>query len=313
MARLLSLSKGENSEGFVFNKFIKSRMIRHNKNVLLAITGPTGSGKSYTSLRVAELWYKDYFHKPFPIKNCCFTVDSLIRLLHSKELKRGEIIILEEAGVNLNSLDFQNKIAKLFTFVLQSFRSMNLCLILNLPVLTMLNKSARLLLHSNFVTAGIDFTKKTSIVKPYFHQLNQQTGKVYSKYLRVKHGGIAKPVKKFVYKIPSEELIKEYEKEKLKFVSDLLGGFVAKLQEEQSLESIKMARETLTDVQQEAYEDWVEGLTQKQSAEKRGKNIRCIWEARKICKRKGFEVKKSKIPREIEEIHPIPIPIAPMT
>ncbi len=295
MVRLLTLALEKKSqEGLIFNKYLERRMIKNNKNVLVAVTGPTGSGKSYTCLRTGEQWYKYHFGTPFPIRNCCFTIDQLIRLLHSKELKRGELIILEEAGVNLNSLDFQNKISKLFTFVLQSFRSMNLCLIMNLPVLTMLNKSARLLLHANFVTSSINYEKKVITIKPYFHQLNQQTGKVYSKWLRVKFGDKVRPIERFYYKMPSNELINQYEKEKMKFVSDLLGGFVAKLKEEQTLANIKMARNELTDLQQEAYEDEIEGLTMQQSADKRGKSYSSIQDTRQRYHKKGYGVKKEK-------------------
>ena len=226
---LIRINKTEIPEGCIFNRYLESRLIQTNKNVLLAITGATGSGKSYASLRIAELWYEKHFKKPFPIENCCFSIDQLIRLLNTKDLKRGEVIILEEAGVNLNSLDFQNKISKLFTFVLQSFRSLNLCLIMNLPVLTMLNKSARLLLHASFLTSGINFQEKTISLKPIFLQLNHYTGKVYHHYLFIDYKGSARQVKVFSYGLPTEKLLEQYEQEKKRFISSLLNDFLNKL------------------------------------------------------------------------------------
>ncbi|HEA46175.1 MAG TPA: hypothetical protein ENH99_00115, partial [Candidatus Pacearchaeota archaeon] len=181
MARVLE-------EGVAFNRWAGGKFKR-NKNILLAMTGMTGSGKSYTSLRMCELYYQDKFKKPFPIENVCFSISELMKLLTSKTLKRGEIIILEEAGTSLNSLDYQNKVSKLFTFILQSFRSMNIGLIFTLPVLTMLNKSARMLLHAHFVTSGIDFYLKNCKIKPLYHQLNQERGKSYWKYQRIKVNG----------------------------------------------------------------------------------------------------------------------------
>lgn len=229
---LIKFGGGKAPEGLFFNKYLKNRMIENNKNVLLCLTGSTGSGKSYITLRIAELWYDYHFKKPFPISHVCFTIEEVLELINSKTLKRGDIIILEEAGVNLGSLDFQTKLSKLFTYILQSFRSMNLALFFNLPILSMLNKQARLLLHCNFVTMGIDFKEQTSKVKPFFHQTNVGTGKIYPKYMRVKIKKDVVPVKRFVYSIPSKEVREGYEKKKSDFLNKLTTDTLQKIKEE---------------------------------------------------------------------------------
>jgi len=83
-----------------------------------------------------------------------------MKLLSGGELRKGEIIIFEEAGVNMGSLDFQNKVSRMFNYVLQSFRSMNIGILFNLPYLTMLNKQARMLLHFSMESAGVDPKQK---------------------------------------------------------------------------------------------------------------------------------------------------------
>jgi len=71
---------------------------------------------------------------------------------------------------------------------------------------------------------------------------------------KVKHNNLIVKVKRISYTIAPEEIIKQYEAEKFKFVSDLNESFVKTLQEEQTRASIKMARYKLTDVEKETYE-----------------------------------------------------------
>ncbi|MBU0959150.1 MAG: hypothetical protein KKB31_04350, partial [Nanoarchaeota archaeon] len=160
------------------------------------------SGKSYLDLSIANSWYESHFDKQFPIQNCCFSIGELMKRLTSKDLKKGELLILEEAGVNVGALDFQNRIAKVFTYVLQSFRNMNIGILFNLPVLTMFNKSARQLIHAHFITKTINYKTNESSFKAYFRQLNQQTGKIYDKFLRVRINNRVVAVKQFKYSLP---------------------------------------------------------------------------------------------------------------
>lgn len=210
------------NEGEIFMRYLHSRLIRNNKNVLGAELGPTGSGKSYRDLRKAELWYEYHFHEKFPVENICFGVGQTMKLLSKGKLRRGEIIVFEEAGANLGSLDFQNKISKMMTYVLQSFRSMNIAIFFNLPYLSMLNKQARMLMHYSFESAGIDFQNKLNKCKPKFHQVNQDTGKVYKKYPIVKDGsGNTKKVKRFGFTMPSKYLIEAYEQKKEDYLKEI--------------------------------------------------------------------------------------------
>lgn len=214
--------KGEAKEGLLWCKWVGARF-RRNKNILGATTGPTGSGKSYQDLRKAELWYEYKFKKPFPPENICFNIEQLIQRL--PKVKKRELLIFEESGAGMGSLDFQNKIAKTFGYVLQSFRSMNVGILFNLPYLSMLNKTARLLLHYHFVTYGIDPNTKKAKCKPFFVQVNQKTGKAYEKYLRCRINNKSKTIKRLSWSLPSEELRNAYEKKKEEFLKALTEDF----------------------------------------------------------------------------------------
>lgn len=212
-------------EGEIFCKWLYSRLIKNNKNVLGAELGATGSGKSYRDLRKIELWYKYYLKEKVPTENICFGVPTVMQLISSGKLRKGEVIIFEEAGANLGSLDFQNKVSKMMTYVLQSFRSMNIGIFFNLPYLSMLNKTARMLLHYSFESAGIDQQKKINKCKPKFHQVNQTTGKIYFKYPIVKVNSRTRKVKRFSFSLPSKYLIDAYEKKKAQYLSDLTNKY----------------------------------------------------------------------------------------
>jgi len=217
------------SEGEVFNKWLYSRLIKHNKNVLSAELGSTGSGKSYRDLRKMELWYKYYFNKEVPTENICFGLGQVMEILSSGNLKKGEIILVEEAGVNLGSRDWQSKVSKMFNYVLQSFRSMNIGLFFNLPYLSMLDSQARHLLHYYAESSGVDYEKKTNESKPFFLQVAQATGKIYKHYPRVKVNGRTVKVNRFVYSLPSKYLIDAYEEKKDKYLKKLVREYAIKV------------------------------------------------------------------------------------
>ena len=227
MGRAITRKTGE--EGEIFNKWLESRLVRNNKNVLSAELGPTGSGKSYRDLRKAELWYKYHFKQDFPTKNICFGVAAVMQRLSEADLRRGEVLIVEEAGVNLGSRDWQQKFSKMFNYILQSFRSMNIALFFNLPYLSMLDSQARHLLHYYGESVGIDYQNGINKCKPFFLQVAQGTGKIYRHYPVVKIDGRTRKVRRFNYSMPSLYLIEAYESKKTSYLKEMIKGFSEKI------------------------------------------------------------------------------------
>ena len=277
-------------EGEIFLRWVDNR-IAANKNVISVTTGPTGSGKSFCDLRKAELIHKRRFKTKFPIRNCCFSIGEVIKLIDEHKMRKGEVIILEEAGVNVGSGDWQNKIVKMFNYILQAFRSMNIVLMMNLPVLGMLAKQARQLIHLNMETKSIDIETKKLKVKPLFHQLNQHSGKSYWKFVRVKVGKRIRAVESMVFSMPSKELVKEYGQKKAKFLSNLTGEFLAQLEQEQRKQFNKMARNGLPPVQLAVYNLHKDGLSPKEIAKERDISLRMVHKHLKAIKIKGYALK----------------------
>ena len=219
---MISTKKGL-IEGDVIFKYHQARFDA-NKNFIGTVLGPTGSGKSYTALKICEIEYQRRFKEPFPKENICFSIEEVIRRIEKIKEKgrKGEVILGDDFGAaGYGALEFQSKTSKLFSYILQSFRSLNIGLILTLPVLTMLNKQGRQLMHYQMVTCGIDHETKTAKVKPYFHQLNQSTGKSYWKFMRMMVGNKVRTIKRLNYTLADENLREEYEKKKESFLKAL--------------------------------------------------------------------------------------------
>jgi len=260
--------------------------------------GPTGSGKSYRDLRKAELWYEYHFKELFPIENICFGVGEIMKRITSGELQRGDILMFEEAGANLGSLDFQNKVSKMFTYVLQSFRSMNIAIFFNLPYLSMLNKTARMLLHYSSTSVGINFQKKRNVCKFFFHQVNQTTGKIYTKCPIVYNGRSKRTIKMIGYSIPSPWLVEQYERKKAKYLSETTTDYTDEIKRIEYEKLQRMERKDLTEKQREVKKLREQGLNQTEIAKMFGCCAQNISEIEKAIKKKGYEVKLNEIPKE---------------
>ena len=289
MSRLIQVD--EPKEGEILCKWMHSRLIRNNKNVLGANLGPTGSGKSYRDLRLAELWYDYHFHEKFPPENICFGVVNIMRRLSSGELRKGEVLIFEESGVNMGSLDFQNRVSKMFSYVLQSFRSMNIAIFFNLPYLSMLNKTARMLLHYTMESVSIDPQTKINKCKFFKHQVNQKSGKVYPKYPKARVHGKMKQIKRFNFNLPSKELRSVYEAKKLQYLSSITKEYTDELEKLEEDKLIKSGRPLLTEKQQAIYELACQGHNQKEIAEFRGIDQAGVCRTLKTIKKYGYVIK----------------------
>jgi len=286
--------------GDFINKWFRGRTITNNKNIILVFTGSTGSGKTYNALSSAEMWYKFQFKSEFPIENVCFSLGSLIKriveLRDEKKLRKGTTLILEEAGANFGSLDFQNKVSKMFSYILQSFRSMNIILLMTVPVLTMINKQARQLIHGNFITAGIDYEERIGKTKPFFHQLNQRTGKDYWHYPKVSFKGKSIKIQRLCFPLASEELLKAYESKKESFVFELSEEFIVEFNKKEMDKVMKEGREELTGRRKRIYEYHMQGLKQKEIAEKEGITQSTVNGILKTIKKLGYSLDRWQNP-----------------
>jgi ABC-type oligopeptide transport system ATPase subunit len=222
------------------------RRIKNNKNFLVTITGPTGSGKSWTGLSIAEL-----LDPTFNIDRVIFKGKELMRLINTGNLKPGSVILWDEAGIDLSNRNWQSVTNKMLNALLQTFRSRNFILIFTVPFSDFVDASSRKLFHADFETQRINKALMEVVIKPKLLQYNPNLKKWYRKYLKVSSNGKMIKIKRWAVPKPSDELIKVYEAKKVLFANDLnkdIGKQLEKLEGKEEPTAVeKVGRETNCD------------------------------------------------------------------
>lgn len=203
-------------EGDVFNATFQKMFFDKNQTILMAVCGEIGTGKSYASIRIAELWYQKHFNRQFPLKNIVFSPEELIDLLLNGKLEKGELIVYEEAGTTMGALEFQTKVAKAFNYVIQSFRSMNIGIIMNYPYYELLNKTTRKFIKFRLQTLRIKDNKV--FLDPMWSQINEINGEQYFHPFKLDIGGYWEICNFVSYSKPSEYILEPYENKKAAFL-----------------------------------------------------------------------------------------------
>jgi hypothetical protein len=265
-------------------RYINQR-IRKNKNFLCFISGPTGSGKSYSSLRIAEI-----IDTEFSEERIVFSGLELMQLINSGSLKKGSVVVFEEAGIGISNKNWQSTTNKMLNFLIQTFRHRNFILIFNSPYMDFVDASTRRLFHAELRTINIDFKEKKVKLKPQLIQYNSRLQKFYYKYLRVvtKRGVI--PVSSWKVEKPSSELVDRYEIKKREFTSKLNKKIMSEMEEQEAGGKQK----ELTTIQSEIVEAFKKGYSVEAIAEERGCNSSLVRRQRQFIEKKGYKINPIK-------------------
>lgn len=162
-------------------KRIRGRLCFQNKNWLAIICGQTGSGKSYSAISLAQKIVGD--------KGAWYVVLDAIEfmtLINSGKLRRGDIVIFDEAGVGMSSREWYSVQNKMLGAVLQTFRILNVGVIFTTPDLSFIDVQARKLFHNYLETAYLDQKEELAYLKIYDIQVNSRFDKIYYKHPRFK-------------------------------------------------------------------------------------------------------------------------------
>jgi len=261
--------------------YIKKR-IQENKNFLGFVSGATGSGKSYSSLRICE-----ELDPEFSIKRCVFGGLELMNLINSGVLKKRSSIVFEEIGVELSNKNWASITNRMINYLLQTFRARNFVLIMNSPYMDFVDSSTRKLFHSEMRTVGIDFKNKEVRLKAQLLQYNSRLKKFYYKRLKVIKPEGKVPIDIWRVAKPTEPLRLAYEKKKREY-SDRLNKKI--YDELEAVEQKGKKNKTLTEIQQETLDLLKQGLNIKQIAVMRDRGLRSVQETVKWIKKKGYKL-----------------------
>ena len=273
-----------------FPSYILQR-IRNHMNFVCAAVGGTGTGKSYSLLKLGELLDPD-----FDIRNICFTEKQFMNLCNgvSKKLHPGSVIIWDEMQVTMGHLDYQSFQAKAINYILQTFRHRNFILFVSTPNFNFINASARKLFHGIIETQGIDRKKKEVILKPLLLQINMRRGDIYYKFLRVAKGGSVMPLKRIRVGLANPDLIKQYEVKKGEFTKQLNDDLIEELEEREAKK-----HKALTEKQKNVLIDLLDNKKIEQIAEDRKISFQSVYDHIRFIKKKGVKIVPVKEGKDI--------------
>lgn len=196
---------------------IRTRITRRNLNWLCIICGPTGSGKSYTGLEVAY----EICPKRFKADYVVFTANEFMTLLNSGKLRKGDVIIFDEAGVGIPAREWYSISNKMLGYVIQTFRNLNIGVIFTVPDSSFIDTQARKLFHMMIETNAIDYKNKTVVSTLVNLQTNPRYGDTYYKYTILNDEKGPYQVDRIAFHKPPQWLIDAYEEKKKRYTEAL--------------------------------------------------------------------------------------------
>ena len=247
MADLVNAYNESNSTPF-WVRYINGR-IKKKKNFLGVITGPPGVGKSWTGLSICN-----QLDPEFNVHKIVTSTRQLLELINSDEIKAGDAILWDEAGIDISNRNWQSLVNKTLNFLFQTFRHKRFILLMTVPYMDFIDAGTRKLLHTEFEIQKINYKTSKAKVKPQIIQYNSRTKKFYYKYLRVRTKMGICPVKAWNVSKPPEWLIEAYEEIKSDFTSKLNLELQRELEEEDDRKLKKDNRKELTEKQKQALE-----------------------------------------------------------
>lgn len=220
----------ENKDNSII-RYIGSRVLRNNKNFMCALTGQTGSGKSWAGVSIGEM-YSKMFNIPFdPEVHVIFSLKQLLELITRKDLDKliqfGSILVFDEPQIEANSRDWQGEVNKILNQLTSTFRNQRLIILFATPSLDFIDKQSRILFHGDFTVMGYDKNTKITSIKPRFLEYSKAKGDFYRKRLVVEYAVPNKQVhevtklNKWHISAPSQQAIDNYEGKKKTFTDNL--------------------------------------------------------------------------------------------
>lgn len=237
----------EKKKDTILIQYIKDRIFKKNKNFFMIVVGSTGSGKSYSALRLAEMLDDsfDINRVSFKAKEFMNTINSLV---NSGQDIKGKVIMWDELGVEHSAREFMTISNRVINYFFQTSRNLNLIVIMTVPFLSFIDSNTRKLAHCICETTGINSRTKQVSLKVKMLQVNTFSGEEYPKFLRYRTKNKHYVLKKIKVNIPSKKLREPYEVKKLNFNKELNQQIVNKL--ERVEEKDRRALKPLTDYQE---------------------------------------------------------------
>lgn len=218
----------------------------HNRNALIIVEGPPGTGKSYWCLKKAQDLDPNFFHMP-KLKaedlahRILFKPSMFAKVLNEETLYKGAVIIIEEGGVQADHRKWFTFNNMVFNYIFQTFRYMNLIVFVNVPVIQYVDSDVQKMFQYYVQTLNVT-TQNKNRVKIMKQQYSSIMKKIYRSHLRYKVNNQWIKFNEWHSPKPAPRLCNEYEKLHKQFKSGLIEDLAKEMAMLDKQEAIKKHR-----------------------------------------------------------------------
>lgn len=228
------------------------RMNVENQHFMACIVGREGMGKSHSALSIAKA-----ADPSFEAGDVYFDPKGLLEAFDSDEYGRGDMIVLDEAGVGLGSRSWYEKEQILLNQTLQTVRDDNMGVIFTLPRLSELDSQTRGRLHAFLEMTEVN--KREGYAMAKWKNVDPARGdrdKIYYKYPELSMASQSWDVKEIKVGPPPEALVEQYERRKDAFKQELYEDAIA-AQDDSEAEELEPTDVADTIIEDDRVEEFV--------------------------------------------------------
>ena len=207
------------------------RRIAQNRSILALFVGPTGSGKSYAAITTAL-----HFSKRFTVDNIVFDVQGFVKLIQHGNLQHGDVVIFDDAGLNINSRTWQSLQNNIFSMVTQSFRYQQIITLITTPDWSYIDWQVR-----NLFDIFFEATDVQGLMKPFLHVPSPMMGdrRPWRTYPKIQENGKIQKLKLIEFSLAPQSILEEYEVKKKQHLEEYYRRFEHQLELSERMEQLK--------------------------------------------------------------------------
>ncbi len=194
--------------------------IENNRNLIALFIGDTGSGKSMSSIRLAEL-----VDPNFSVDRIVFTVKDFLSLVN-QGLPPGSVIVFDDAGLGINARLWQEMSARVFGMLTQGFRYRQILTFITVPDETFIERQSRKLVHIRFEASDVQGLMKMKLLSRNTFDPEHPL----AKFPRIRRGVSRIVVKMVKFRLPSDDLREKYEAKKKEYMESRFKEFQQELE-----------------------------------------------------------------------------------
>jgi len=201
-------------------KQLWKRVHLKEQNLVFAVVGDTGSGKSLTTSTILMA-----LDPSFDIDRVCWTPEQVMKEAENDEAySEGDANQYEEGGVGTDSRQWFTDINQALDHVFQTWREQQRILGQTLPSFDLLDKRLRKRCHYVFEMDGINRKKGYALVKVFKVVEDKWSGDIYRRYPRLRDpkDGVTKQFKRLKVALPPQDFIDEFKEDEKEFKRDLI-------------------------------------------------------------------------------------------